>query len=697
MKSLILAEKPSVAREIARVLGSTKKSKHYIEGDRYIVTWALGHLMELKMPEDYDSGYKTWKMEDLPIIPNHMGIKPIKNTRHQFHAIQQLANRSDIKDFIIATDAGREGELVARWILEKIKWKKPIQRLWISSQTDRAIRDGFRHLKPSKDYHHLYQSAVCRAKADWLIGLNVSRALTTKYHDSLSAGRVQTPTLSLIHEREKDIKSFKPEPYWTIYAKIGETKPVYKKNQNQRIFKEQDVKNILSKTKNQSAIIKDITRKTKTDHQPLPYDLTELQRDANRRFGFSAKKTSNVLQNLYERHKLVTYPRTDSRYLSQDMKQTMLDRLKAISSAFQQEVQPVLKNKGKVFAKSVFNDAKVTDHHAIIPTEQPVYFNDLNSDEQKLYRIIALRFLALFYPSYKYEVIQVHLEIAGEPFQLQEKQVIDDGFKKIENTRQESLSPSFDQWIIGKTLSVKEVHAERKMTEPPLRFSEADLLTKMEKYNLGTPATRAEIIERLLSQETIERTNGRLFVTPKGKQLIDLVHPSLKSPDLTAEWERKLESIAQGKENPDSFLNGIVNQTKQLIHDIKQSDQKYKLHNLTGSKCPECGSLMKEIKGKNGKILVCANHECGHRKHKGPKLSNRRCPHCHKKMEFHKGKAGAYFQCKPCNIVQKADEKKKKVSKREERQLLNKYSQKNNTPVGNSLADALKQALEDKN
>ncbi|MFD2618570.1 DNA topoisomerase III [Terrilactibacillus laevilacticus] len=692
MKSLVLAEKPSVAREIARVLGSNRKNKHYIEGDRYIVTWALGHLMELKMPEDYDSGYKTWKMEDLPIIPKHMGIKPIKNTRHQFQAIQQLAKRSDIKDFIIATDAGREGELVARWILEKIKWKKPIQRLWISSQTDRAIRDGFRHLKPSKNYHDLYQSAVCRAKADWLIGLNVSRALTTKYHDSLSAGRVQTPTLFLNYEREKLIKAFKPEPYWTIFATIGGIKATYKKN----LYQEQEVKDILAKTKDQRAVIKDITRKAKTERQPLPYDLTELQRDANRRFGFSAKKTSNVLQNLYERHKLVTYPRTDSRYLSQDMKQTMLDRLKAVSSAFQQEVQPVLKNKGNVVAKSVFNDAKVTDHHAIIPTEQPVYFSDLDSDEQKLYRLIALRFLCLFYPSFKYEMIQVHLEIAGEQFQLKEKQIIEDGFKKLEKTRVEDSSLPLDQWRVGKTLSIQEVYSERKMTEPPLRFSEADLLSKMEKYHLGTPATRAEIIERLLSQETIERTNDRLIVTPKGKQLIDLVHPSLKSPDLTAEWERKLENIAKGKENPDIFLKDIVNQTKQLIQDIKHSDQSYKLHNLTGSKCPECGSLMKEIKVRNGKILVCSNHECGHRKHKGPKLSNRRCPHCHKKMEFHQGKAGAYFQCKPCNVVQKADEKKKKVSKREERQLLNKYSQKNNSTVGNSLADALKQALEEK-
>jgi DNA topoisomerase-3 len=696
MKSLVLAEKPSVAREIARVLGCRQSHKSYMEGDKYIVTWALGHLIELKMPEHYDSKYKNWNLEDLPIIPDQMGLKVMKQTSHQYKSIENLAKRKDVKEIIIATDAGREGELVARWILEKIRWRKTIKRLWISSVTDRAIRDGFQNLKPGKQFEDLYESAVCRAEADWLIGLNVTRALTTKYKDPLSAGRVQTPTLALVMEREKVIQQFVPKEYWTIRAHIGPLQADWEKNGEKRIFARETADGVLSKVKGQKAVIQSINRKEKTEPQPLPYDLTELQRDANKRFGFSAKKTSNVLQKLYEQHKLVTYPRTDSRYLTKDMEATMMDRLHGIAASYKDEVKPILANQGRVLAKRVFNNEKVTDHHAIIPTEERVHLGDLSPDERKLYEMILRRFLAIFHNPYKYETIHAAIDVNGETFTARETAVIDLGYRKVErNTEEETGKQSLKNISKGQSFTLQNAESAAKLTEPPLRYSEADILTQMEKYSLGTPATRAEIIERLLETEALERQNGRLFPTKKGKQLMDLVNEDLKSPELTAKWEQELEKIARGKADPKEFLQNIRKQTQSLVSEIKKSDKSYRAHNLTGSKCPECDSFLKERNTKDGKILVCSNLDCSFRKRKDPKLSNRRCPQCRKKMEIHQGKAGAYFQCRPCNVVEKAQDKKKAVNKHEERKLVQKYTQKEES-FGTSLGDLLKAAMEDK-
>ncbi|MBY6051956.1 DNA topoisomerase III [Cytobacillus firmus] len=696
MKSLVLAEKPSVAREIARVLGCRQSHKSYMEGDKYIVTWALGHLIELKMPEHYDSKYKNWNLEDLPIIPDQMGLKVMKQTSHQYKAIENLAKRKDVKEIIIATDAGREGELVARWILEKIRWRKTIKRLWISSVTDSAIRDGFQNLKPGKQFEDLYESAVCRAEADWLIGLNVTRALTTKYKDPLSAGRVQTPTLALVMEREKVIQQFVPKEYWTIRAHIGPLQADWEKNGEKRIFARETADGVLSKVKGQKAVIQSINRKEKTEPQPLPYDLTELQRDANKRFGFSAKKTSNVLQKLYEQHKLVTYPRTDSRYLTKDMEATMMDRLHGIAASYKDEVKPILANQGRVLAKRVFNNEKVTDHHAIIPTEERVHLVDLSPDERKLYEMILRRFLAIFHNPYKYETIHAAIDVNGETFTARETAIIDLGYRKVErNTEEETGKQSLKNISKGQSFTLQNAESAAKLTEPPLRYSEADILTQMEKYSLGTPATRAEIIERLLETEALERQNGRLFPTKKGKQLMDLVNEDLKSPELTAKWEQELEKIARGKANPKEFLQNIRKQTQSLVSEIKKSDKSYRAHNLTGSKCPECDSFLKERNTKDGKILVCSNLDCSFRKRKDPKLSNRRCPQCRKKMEIHQGKAGAYFQCRPCNVVEKAQDKKKAVNKREERKLVQKYTQKEES-FGTSLGDLLKAAMDDK-
>ncbi|MBT2736950.1 DNA topoisomerase III [Bacillus sp. ISL-7] len=692
MKSLVLAEKPSVARELARVLGCNQKHKSYMEGNQYIVTWALGHLIELKMPEHYDTKYKTWNLEDLPIIPQKMGLMVMKQTNHQFRAIEALAKRKDINECIIATDAGREGELVARWILEKLHWNKPLKRLWISSQTDKAIKDGFKQLKPGKQFEDLYHSAVCRAVADWLIGLNVTRALTTKYKDPLSAGRVQTPTLALALEREQQIQSFVPKEYWTIRAEIGPLSTDWERDNEKRIFDKVKAEAIQSKINGKKAVLEKIERKKKSEPQPLPYDLTELQRDANKRFGFSAKKTSTVLQRLYEQYKLVTYPRTDSRYLTTDMMNTMTDRLQGMASGYKDEVRPLLANRGIVLAKRVFNNEKVSDHHAIIPTEQRLNLSELDSDERKLYDIIARRFLALFLPAYEYETIQATFKVEGETFTAKETNVIDLGFKKVlgkEDT--EHAVTGLQKLAQGQSFTVKNSSMNQKWTEPPQRYSEADVLAQMEKFGLGTPATRAEIIERLVETEVVERQNGRFHPTKKGKQLIDLVNDELKSPELTAKWEQELERISKGKADPKAFLQKIRRQTEQLVSEIKTSDKTYRAHNLTGSRCPECNEFLKERNTKDGKILVCSSPECSFRKRKDPKLSNRRCPQCHKKMEIHDGKAGAYFQCRRCNVVEKAEDKKKAVNKKEAQKLVQKYTQKED--FGTSLGDLLKQAL----
>ncbi|AGT32011.1 DNA topoisomerase III [Geobacillus genomosp. 3] len=694
MKSLVLAEKPSVARDIARVLGCKQAHKHYFEGKQHIVTWALGHLIELKMPEDYDRKYETWRLEDLPIIPKQMGLKVIRQTSHQFRAIESLAKRRDVRDCIIATDAGREGELVARWILQKIGWKKPIWRLWISSQTDRAIRDGFRQLKPGAQFDRLYESAVCRAEADWLIGLNVTRALTTKYNDPLSAGRVQTPTLAMIIERERAIQSFVPVPYWTIHAHIGSLTAMWERNGGKRLFNQDEAKQLIDRLHGQPARVVSVNRKRKTEPAPLPYDLTELQREANKRFGFSAKKTLSVLQRLYEQHKLVTYPRTDSRYLPSDMEATMTDRLQAIKPGYEEEVAPLLAKQAKA-GKRVFNDAKVTDHHAIIPTDERLDLGKLSADERKLYDMIARRFLALFYPPHEYETATAVLEIGGETFVARETAVVNTGFKAVLGKEDSKAQPMLLHLAEGQALPSVRLEMEQSFTEPPSRYSEADLLAQMEKYGLGTPATRADIIERLVETETVERKDGRFYPTKKGKQLIELVNDELKSPELTARWERELEAIARGNGNPKQFLTNIRRQTEQLVAEIKQSERTYKAPNLTNLTCPECGALLKERKTKDGRMLVCSNLQCRYRRRRDPKLSNRRCPQCHRRMEIHEGKAGLYFQCRPCNIVEKADETKRTAAKGNERALLQKYSPSNES-FGTSLGELLKQALEKK-
>lgn len=708
MKTIVLAEKPSVAKEIARVLGCTQKQKSFIEGPKYIVTWALGHLVTLAEPEDYDAKYRTWNLEDLPMLPEKMKLVVMKETNHQFRAIEKLCRRGDVQELIIATDAGREGELVARWIMEKVQWRKPFKRLWISSQTDQAIREGFSKLKPGPSYDPLYASAVCRAEADWLIGLNVTRALTVKFDSPLSAGRVQTPTLAMLMERERAINDFKSVPYWMLQADFGGFQAFWRQQADHhgRMQDKEQAEALHKCLQGQEARVRHVRTTEKSEPQPQAYDLTELQRDANRRLGFSAKQTSSVLQRLYEQHKLVTYPRTDSRYLPNDMVSTFPSRLKAVGvGSYAPLVKPLLGKKLNVSRRFV-DDAKVSDHHAIIPTEETPNLHGLNAEERRLYDLIVKRYIALFYPSYTYDETTVELAVDKGVFVVKGKVEKHLGWKEVygaghqeaddeeesrefEKEREDQKLPVMKQ---GQSVQIRTLRLEERRTQPPARYTEATLLTQMEKHHLGTPATRADIIEKLLSSETIDRQGQRLIPTGKGKQLIELVAEELRSPELTAEWEEQLEKIAKGAGDRHKFMRGIREFTVRLVREVKNSRAEYKPHNLTNSSCPDCGEKLAERKSKRGKMLVCLNKECSYRRAAEPVVLNKRCPQCRKKMELHEGKAGKYAQCRPCNVIEMLDDAKQgRVDKRKQQQLVQKYS--DNVNLSSSLGDALKAAL----
>lgn len=567
MKVLVLAEKPSVAREIARVLGCGNKQKSYMEGPKYVVTWALGHLVGLAEPEDYNNKYATWALEDLPILPEKAKLKVLRETSQQYKAVQQLMKRQDIEELIVATDAAREGELLARWIMNMAGWKKPFRRLWISSQTDKAIKEGFASLRPGRDFDRLYESARCRAEADWMIGLNVTRALTCKFGAPLSAGRVQTPTLGMIMDRENEITGFRSQEYDLLTMDFGSFQAGWRaQGGDGRIFDREKTGVLKDKLTGRSGRITKVQKSEKSEPHPLAYDLTELQRDANRKFGFSAKQTSSVLQKLYEQHKLVTYPRTDSRYLTADMTGTLKERLDSVAVGPYAALARPLLRKPLPMTKRIVDDSKVSDHHAIIPTEQTVLLNLLSAEERKLYDLIVRRFISLFYPPARYDAVAVTVTVDGEGFYVKGTTIKDAGWREVyggdmsldddeENAGDEPAAESVKLPELREGDSVKLARCIIKpgRTQPPKRYNEATLLTQMEKHGLGTPATRADIIEKLVSSDTIERQGNLLHPTGKGKQLIELVSGQLRTPELTARWEAELERIARGQGRPEPF------------------------------------------------------------------------------------------------------------------------------------------------
>ncbi|MEB6550326.1 DNA topoisomerase III [Heyndrickxia sporothermodurans] len=721
-KSVVIAEKPSVARDIASVLKCTKKGNGFIEGDKYIVTWALGHLVTLADPEAYDNKYKSWNLEDLPMLPERMKLVVIKQTGKQFNAVKAQLNRSDVNEIIVATDAGREGELVARWIIDKAKVHKPVKRLWISSVTDKAIKDGFNNLKPGKAYENLYASAVARSEADWYIGLNATRALTTKFNAQLNCGRVQTPTVAMVAAREEEIKNFKPQNYYGIEARTDTVKLTWQdRNGNSRSFNKEKIEKIIQSLGQKDATVIAIDRKHKKTFSPALYDLTELQRDANKIFGFSAKETLNIMQKLYEQHKVLTYPRTDSRFLSTDIVSTLPERLKACSVGEYRSLASKILKKPIKATKAFVDDSKVSDHHAIIPTEGFVKFSAFTDKERKIYDLVIKRFLAVLFPAFEYEQLTVQAKIGEETFIAKGKTVIHAGWKEVYENRfddeesgdevKEQLLPRLEKGDVLKTKLINETSGQ---TKPPARFTEATLLSAMENPSrfmeandkkltdtlkstggLGTVATRADIIEKLFNSFLIEKRGGKeIFITSKGRQLLDLVPEELKSPATTAQWEQKLELIAKGKLKKAVFINEMKEHTKELVAEIKASNKKYKHDNISTKSCPDCGKPMLEVNGKKGKMLVCQDRECGYRKNVA-RITNARCPQCKKKMELRGEGKGQIFACK-CGYREKLsafeERRKKESAGKVDKRTVQKYmkQQREEEPINNALAEALK-------
>ena len=715
-KALVLAEKPSVARDIARVLGAKRSADGFIEGDKYVITWALGHLVTLADPDAYDEKYKAWRLEDLPMLPEKMKLVVIKQTSKQYRTVSKLMGRADIDRLIIATDAGREGELVARWIMMKAHFKKPAFRLWISSQTDRAIKEGFSKLRPAKEYDNLYFSAQARAEADWLVGLNVTRALTCRFNAQLSAGRVQTPTLALIVKREEEILAFKPKDYFTLQALFKGFSATFRDSKNNTRFSDRAfVEGIQKSLAGKSAVVSKLERTSKKQAPPAAYDLTELQRDANKKFGYSAKQTLSIMQSLYERHKVLTYPRTDSRYITDDIVATIPERLRSVAQGSYQKAAMTLYRK-PLSTKYIVNNAKVTDHHAIIPTEQPANFSKLTFDERNIYDLVVKRFLAVLSDPCEYDEVKVTLDIGGKSFYAKGKVIKKDGWKEVygsatdeEDEDAEIKSQKLPELKQGMTLPVLNTKIITGKTRPPARYTEATLLSAMENPSkqiadkklkaiiettsgLGTPATRADIIEKLFDNFSIERVGKEIHPTAKGKQLIRIVPPDLKSAELTAQWEQQLQNISKGTGSMKKFIGEMRDYSTKLVSMVIASNAQYTHDNATKEKCPVCGKYLLEVNGKKGKMLVCQDRECGYRKGL-TQTTNARCPECHKKLELRGEGEKRIFAC-VCGYREKlSDFNKRKASDGAGKYDVINYMKKQERekePQNNAMADLLK-------
>ncbi len=726
MKSLVLAEKPSVARDIARVLKCSKNLPGAIEGSQYIVTWALGHLVTLADPEGYDKKFKEWNMSDLPMVPKKWELVVIRQTSSQYNHVKSQLFRKDVDCIIIATDAGREGELVARWILDKSGCRKPIKRLWISSVTDKAIREGFDHLKDGRQYNDLYYAAGARAQADWLVGINATRALTCKYNAQLSCGRVQTPTLSIIARREDEIRNFKPKDYYGLRCTTGSGVSCtswtwqHEKSGSLRSFQKELLTGLEQQIRKASLHLGEVHTSSKKTFSPGLYDLTELQRDANRRFGYSAKETLNIMQRLYENHKVLTYPRTDSRYIGRDIVPTIKERLRACCiGPYKQFIAPLLREPLHT-GKSFVDDSKVSDHHAIIPTEEYVRLDHMTNEERKIYDLVVRRFISVLYPPFEYEQTTMKASACGQTFIAKGKIITSAGWRRLYDTWNDSEEDAEEELSAreqplpplktGSILPVSGTEVTSGRTKPPARFTEATLLSAMEnpvKYmessdararktlgetgGLGTVATRADIIEKLFHSFLIEKKGNEISITSKGKQLLELVPADLKKPELTAAWEMKLSDIAKGNRKKDNFIQEIETYTEELIHEIRTAEGTFRHDNLTNTRCPRCQKRMLAVNGKNSRLLVCQDRECGYRETIA-RLSNARCPNCHKKMEIIKKGSEETFVC-TCGYKEKMSAFKARrqkegagVSKKDVQNYLKKQK---NESVNTSFADAL--------
>ena len=697
MKSVVLCEKPSVARDIARNLGAKNNKNGCLEGDKYIVTWALGHLVTLQTPDKYKE-FSNVSLENLPMIPKYMKTEIIKKTFKQYKIIETAVNRKDVNEVIIATDAGREGELVARYILEKANCKKKVKRLWISSVTDKAIKDGFKNLKAGDDYLGLYYSGVARANADWLVGINASRALTLKYNASLNCGRVQTPTLQMVFEREEKIKNFKPREYYTFEAVVYGIR--FKCGESEYNFIKAE--KFVSDNKNKTINFNKVEVKIKTSIPKPLYNLTDIQQVASTLFGLSPKQTLNIIQRLYESHKVLTYPRTDSRYLTTDMKNTLADRLRAIGGDYKEITAKLLREKD-FNTKRIINNSKASDHHAIIPTEQKPNYMSLSDTELKIYNLVVKRFLENLLPDYKYEETSYSFKLDNKVFTAKSAKVIQLGFKELSRSEIEDKKISFST----KEFSLDSLQYNKKQTTPPSYYTEGSLIYAMENpfefvdddnerkilkqtNGIGTVATRADILEKLFTNDYLVLDNGRIKTTNKAKQLLNLVPKNLKSPSLTATWEKQLDNIAKNKLSKDKFLKDIKDYTRECILEIKDSQDKFKHDNISGKKCEECGSYMLEVDKKGTKMLKCSSPTCRNRKVIS-RLTNLRCDNCHKKMTLFGSGENSTYRCVCGNsLKQKEVDKRIKNNKKDKasRVDMKKYM-KQESLENNALRDKL--------
>lgn len=645
---VVVAEKPSVGRDIARVLRCTGKGEGFLRGEKYLITWAVGHLVALCEPDEVDEKYKKWRMDDLPMLPTHIPTKVLPKTRSQFSIIKKLINAEDTERIICATDAGREGELIFRLIYQQAKCQKPVDRLWISSMTDEAIREGFAALRPAQDYNGLYRSAACRSQADWLVGMNASRAFTLRFDALLSIGRVQTPTLAILVKRYHEIANFKPEEYFTLTADFGDYSGQWfdptnsDEKKNSRIPDKKTADQLAKQIRGKEALVKSVSAEAKKELPPQLYDLTSLQRDANRKLGFTADKTLKIAQELYEKWKAVTYPRTDSRYLPLDM----VGRAKLTLQKLPGEYKALVQNlpwsaEGKLpFSKRIFDNAKVSDHHALIPTPQTAPLEKLPPDAAKLFDMITRRAIAAFYPAHEYDAIKAITACQEQVFRSSGKVVRINGWKDVYpvDDKEPDALPALNQ---GDQRTVCKANVKKESTKPPAPHTDASLLAAMENAGrdladeklreqmkgsgLGTPATRAAIIERLIQVGYAARKGRSLNATEKGVSLIAIAPPEIASPETTGKWELALDEIARNQRDTERFMQGIRNLTSFLVQYARETKTQAvfpeemrrkgkgrtkapsNVKAIEGVQCPLCGKPVQE----NTKAFGCSGWRDG--------------------------------------------------------------------------------------
>lgn len=607
---LVIAEKPSVANSIATVLNCTIKENGYIKGNKYIVSWCVGHLIKLAMPESYNSVLQKWSIESLPIIPQQWKKEVTKNTSKQFNILKRLMNSNEIEEIVCATDSGREGELIFRLVYQYANCKKPFKRLWISSLEKKAIIEGFKNLQDGNNFNNLYYSASCRQKADWLVGMNMTRLFSCLTNTNLSIGRVRTPTVKIIVDRDREIQNFKPKDYLLLNANCNDfiaTKKVMDLKEGELIF---------NKCNNQNGIIKDIKEEQKKINPPKLFDLTTLQQEANGIFGYTSQQTLDIVQNLYEK-KYTTYPRTDSKYITDDMQESTTEIIELLCKNNNLEL-PSINN-----IKNIINNNKVTDHHAIIPTKESCFLSldNLSSQEKNIYDLIYLRLIMAISNPYTYLSTNITVLIKDEDFIANGKKTINNGWKKYEKEFTTTKEKSIDNINIGDVIENINISKENKQTEPPKHYTEKTLLAKMETAGktvtdeelkntmkdccLGTPATRASIIEGIIKNGYVIRNKRQLISTDKAKFLIDNIPEKLSSPILTGEWEQRLSLIAEGKMSANIFMRDIEHDIKNTVEQYKniQFTQYHSKENVIG-KCPQC----------NGNIIdkpkMCKCNQC---------------------------------------------------------------------------------------